>query len=505
MSPSPRKRGRTPKVEPYGRSWTFRLSGERHTFGTQREAEIELHRLLGERLAGRDAEREGIPFPLACERWMETKLSASLDVRNSWQRIIDNHLLPWFGRADLGELSRADVEEYARRKLGRYGKGEGSLPVREGSQAKIILSAQSVTHQLFILRGVFALAESETEGRIRNVVADVERVSIDAKEPEPVERDDVLGILDLVPASERPLTQVLLHLGLRLSEALGLGLSDYDPETGILRVRRQLKRGDNGKMARGKMKTKASEDDLLLSPGLALVMNEHVERLAASGVPNPMRLLFPSTGARHGYISASNYRNRIWNPAVAAWQLQSLRSADQARAIASLAPERRMVGWLLTLPGMSVRMALDARWEQLDDQGLRLTAADGTERLVPVSAKMRRRLDAHRQETEGVANKHGLICPGRKSRGHRAEDVTHELRRALRSVGAEDLPSPHRLRHTFISLLIAQGGDLVTVSKAARHARRSTTADRYAHAFRRAGLVALDTFDLYEDDEQKAS
>ncbi len=49
----------------------------------------------------------------------------------------------------------------------------------------------------------------------------------------------------------------------------------------------------------------------------------------------------------------------------------------------------------------------------------------------------------------------------------------------------------HGLRHTFVTLLIAKGVDIVTVSSLAGHAQASTTINMYAHAVqeRRASAI----------------
>jgi len=60
-----------------------------------------------------------------------------------------------------------------------------------------------------------------------------------------------------------------------------------------------------------------------------------------------------------------------------------------------------------------------------------------------------------------------------------------------------DLPqiSIHSLRHTNITLLIAAGVPLRTVSYRAGHAQTSTTANIYSHAIRTADEMAADVLD----------
>lgn len=57
----------------------------------------------------------------------------------------------------------------------------------------------------------------------------------------------------------------------------------------------------------------------------------------------------------------------------------------------------------------------------------------------------------------------------------------------------------HSLRHTYATLMIADGAPLVVVSKQLGHAQTSTTANIYAHAIASAQAKAMETFDRFTD------
>jgi integrase len=63
---------------------------------------------------------------------------------------------------------------------------------------------------------------------------------------------------------------------------------------------------------------------------------------------------------------------------------------------------------------------------------------------------------------------------------------------------------PHQFRHTMASLLIADGLDILTVSKRLGHAKVSTTLDIYAHALKKSDEVASTAFDnlIFKDRKQ---
>ncbi|WP_298029735.1 site-specific integrase [uncultured Dysosmobacter sp.] len=68
-------------------------------------------------------------------------------------------------------------------------------------------------------------------------------------------------------------------------------------------------------------------------------------------------------------------------------------------------------------------------------------------------------------------------------------------------IARSDMPkvTVHSLRHTYASLMIADGVPLVVVSRQLGHAQASTTANIYAHAIASAQAKAMQTFDRFND------
>lgn len=67
-----------------------------------------------------------------------------------------------------------------------------------------------------------------------------------------------------------------------------------------------------------------------------------------------------------------------------------------------------------------------------------------------------------------------------------------QYQRVMRSIGISDPGGPHRLRHTYASLLIRAGVDPVTVSKLCGHSTPRITLEVYTHAMQSAMLEAAD-------------
>lgn len=128
------------------------------------------------------------------------------------------------------------------------------------------------------------------------------------------------------------------------------------------------------------------------------------------------------------------------------------------------------------------------------DHSLRIRGKGDRERMVYFDdGGARRALNLwlrERGESPGA-----LLCPVSKSgrvdiRPLSAHAIYHALRRRAREAGIK-LVSPHDLRRTFATLLLAEGEDLAVVQRLLGHASIETTA-RYDHrgeeAKRRAGL-----------------
>ena len=63
----------------------------------------------------------------------------------------------------------------------------------------------------------------------------------------------------------------------------------------------------------------------------------------------------------------------------------------------------------------------------------------------------------------------------------------------------------HGLRHTNISLMLAQGIDLITASRRAGYAKSSITADIYAYAMKKSDEAAADKLDALLNPSIKGS
>jgi integrase len=118
-------------------------------------------------------------------------------------------------------------------------------------------------------------------------------------------------------------------------------------------------------------------------------------------------------------------------------------------------------------------------------------------RVLPLSGPAAQVLEQHRawQVTQAQRfgegwNEAGRLFTTIDGRPVHPDTVTGWFSKFVARTGLPDV-TVHGLRHTFISLMIAKGVDIVTVASLAGHAQASTTINMYAHAVqeRRASAI----------------
>ncbi len=158
--------------------------------------------------------------------------------------------------------------------------------------------------------------------------------------------------------------------------------------------------------------------------------------------------------------------------------------------IEGLAPEpwigKRDKALLAILYGCGLRIseALALSRKQIDDDDrstgtLRIMGKGGKERIVPILPAV---LKVVRLYLEACPHDPGLEGPlflGTRGKRLNAAVAQKQVRRARLELGLPDSVTPHAMRHSFATHLLAGGGDLRTIQELLGHASLSTT-QRYA-------------------------
>lgn len=144
----------------------------------------------------------------------------------SYRQHVDQHLVPSLGRVRLAKLGPQHV-----RQLHTDLRGKGLSPATVGRVHATLRKALSDA--------------AADELVVRNVAKIVPPPTASRSEARPLTLAQARALLDEVRNTRHEAAYVLmLTVGLRLGEVLGLRWSDVDLEAGELRVRRQLRRVD---------------------------------------------------------------------------------------------------------------------------------------------------------------------------------------------------------------------------------------------------------------------
>jgi integrase len=203
---------------------------------------------------------------------------------------------------------------------------------------------------------------------------------------------------------------------------------------------------------------------------------------------------------------------------------------DQVEPFIAATPEQhRMLMMVLVGAGLRIGEALALRWRDVDllatpprlnitrtwdptspdpetgTRGVEVAVKSGEEGSVTIGDRLLRDLLDHKALGANTDDKE-LVFPSRggthlNPSNLRARSFRKAVARANARLVQEEkrrIPeglTPHGLRHTYCSLLVAQGADVATVAAQMRHADLTTTLRYYTHAQQHLRKAAADAFD----------
>lgn len=110
-----------------------------------------------------------------------------------------------------------------------------------------------------------------------------------------------------------------------------------------------------------------------------------------------------------------------------------------------------------------------------EPQSLRVTGKGGKTRLVPLLAVARKAVESYRHLCPYLPNENEPLFRGARGGVLQPAIVQKHMRLLRSALGLPDTATPHALRHSFATHLLAGGGDLRTIQELLGHASLSTT------------------------------
>ncbi len=119
-------------------------------------------------------------------------------------------------------------------------------------------------------------------------------------------------------------------------------------------------------------------------------------------------------------------------------------------------------------------LSLDRRVLPLGDS-LVVTGKGRKQRVVPILPAVRAAIDDYIRRSPWKAGPDGPLFVGARGKRLQAGVVQAQMRKVRAALGLPDTATPHALRHSFATHLLAAGGDLRAIQELLGHASLSTT------------------------------
>ncbi len=236
------------------------------------------------------------------DSWVEEYLASAVHKRATTMArdrvVLRKHFLPPLGCLPLSAITPQDI-------------------ARVVEKMSSDLAPKTVRTNFAVLRAVLSAAVDAgllPLNPCRKVRLPVENRS----EPRFLSVGELQRLAEAMPIEYRAMVYVGGVLGLRWSEVAGLRLGRIDFQRGTLQVLETVAEVE-GRLSVENVKTPASRATLAMPPRVAEALAAHVAR---SGRSRPEDLVFQSPGG--GPIRATNFRMRVWRPAVETAGLEGL-------------------------------------------------------------------------------------------------------------------------------------------------------------------------------------
>ena len=254
-----------------------------------------------------------LPFADWAERWLTIKeprlRESTIDL---YRYLLRRHVIPRFGTTPVGRITKVDVQSWL------------------AELHRTDLSPNSVAKAYRVLKG--AMDGAVDAGLIARSPCTIRGASTESEDEIQIATpEQVANIAAAVGPRWEAMVYCAAYSGLRWGELAGLRRCDIDFEHDTINVSRKL--GEvNGHLSFGPPKSAAGKRTVGIPSFVARSLAVHVDLYALAGDEG---LVFPSSDGQP--MRRSNFRRRVWEPAVKQAGAEGLRFHDLRHTAATLA------------------------------------------------------------------------------------------------------------------------------------------------------------------------
>lgn len=302
------------------------------------EAYAFLRRCEKEVEEGTYGKRKDISFAEFANGWLEILAGTIKEsTRDTYARILRNHLIPFFGEMVLKDIDKPAVERYRTLKEREYKRYKNEP---EGHPK--VIGPTTINRTLQVLNMI--LKEAQGEGSIaRNPTPFVKRLTEDPPPIRVFTPEELRRLFEAVPPKFFPLYFTAIVTGAREGELLGLQWRDVDLEKGYIHI------AWGWTPEYGYTKPKSKKGNRFLKIGPLLVDTLQLQKSLCEKHSGPKDLVFPSED--YTPIHRQNLLRRVHYPALQRAGLDRIRFHDLRHSCATLLADIGVI-----LPAISLQL-----------------------------------------------------------------------------------------------------------------------------------------------------
>jgi len=289
-------------------SKTFRTRKQAEAFQTSEKNAMNTNAWLDDRNAK-------TTFGMVAERWLGQNIAKRQRTLDRDTSILQRHILPTIGARQISKIKKPELQ---------------TLVTTWTSQG---LKPRTIKRQVAVMKAVFQRAIDD-DLIVKTPARALKYPAAEPVEHHPLSAQEVIKLLESITPFYRPMIYIFLSTGLRWSELAGLQIKDAQllQKPPKLKIERGLHQTSKGIKIEAP-KTPAGRRTISLTTTGAEVIAGHIATTGRTMAQNEQPMFVSPNGHTLNY---SNFRNRVWKPALKQCGLEHIDIHDLRRTTATV-------------------------------------------------------------------------------------------------------------------------------------------------------------------------